>query len=144
MEMKIRFLKNETISSRVLHQACVTLKNGPVSAGFFPQKQVLDLPMSSKMTADLPEKPLKKPAKRQNLTPEEFEELGAVLLSTSVTGHGWKRAFIAGTGLSASNLTRYKNGEYPIPLWVGTMFEMIATLRSNGLPLPEAFDRWQT
>lgn len=70
------------------------------------------------------------------LTPEEFEAAA----SDALGGRGWQKAFRAGTGLAQSTLTRYLRGIFPIPQHVAIIVEMLQTLRSHGIPVPEAFN----
>lgn len=70
------------------------------------------------------------------LSPEEFEASASAALG----GRGWQRAFRAGTGLAQSTLTRYLRGIFPVPQHVAIIVEMLQTLRSHGLPIPEAFN----
>lgn len=74
------------------------------------------------------------------LTPEEFEAIGREALGEArLQGRGWQKAFLAGTGLAQSTLTRYLRGIFPIPQHIAVIMEMLQTLRNNGLPVPEAF-----
>lgn len=70
------------------------------------------------------------------LSPEEFEAAA----SDALGGRGWQKAFRAGTGLAQSTLTRYLRGIFPIPQHVAIIVEMLQTLRSHGIPVPEAFN----
>lgn len=71
----------------------------------------------------------------RTLTPEELEEIGAEALG----GRGWKKAFVRGTGIAGSSLTRYLSGTYPVPQWIAVLLEALVTLRRNGLPVPIDF-----
>lgn len=82
--------------------------------------------------------PIKRPTgsrTRVPLTPEELEAIGAEALG----GRGWKRAFVRGTGIAGSSLTRYLRGVYPIPQWIAVLLEVLVTLRRAGLPAPVDF-----
>lgn len=69
------------------------------------------------------------------MTPQDLE----VTASFALGGRGWQKSFCRGTGLNNSTLTRYLQGLYPVPQYVAVIVEMLATLRRNGLPVPEAF-----
>lgn len=87
-------------------------------------------------------KPAKKPAKQPStpvgaMTPEDF----AAAASEALGGRGWQKAFVRGTGLAPSTVTRYLQGIYPIPQHVALIVEMMAKLRHHKLPMPECFGR---
>lgn len=69
------------------------------------------------------------------ISPEDFEAAA----SDALGGRGWQRAFVRGTGLAQSTLTRYLRAVFPIPLHVAIIVEMLQTLRHNGLPVPSSF-----
>jgi len=69
------------------------------------------------------------------LTAEEFK----ATLSDALGGRGWQKTFVRGTGLSPSTVTRYLQGTFPIPQYIGLIVEMLQTLRRNRLPMPDAF-----
>lgn len=69
------------------------------------------------------------------MEPEAFEAAA----SDALGGRGWQKSFRAGTGLAQSTLTRYLRGIFPIPQHVAIIVEMLQSLRSNGIPVPEAF-----
>lgn len=69
------------------------------------------------------------------MTPQDFERAASAALG----GWGWQKAFRRGTGLDQSTITRYLKGVFPIPQHVALIVQMLATLRNNGLPVPEAF-----
>jgi hypothetical protein len=69
------------------------------------------------------------------LTPQDFEAAA----SEALGGRGWQKAFIMGTGIAQSTLTRYLRGIFPIPQWVAAVVEMLQTLRMNGLSVPDSF-----
>ncbi|XAI96020.1 immunity repressor [Microcystis phage Mwe-JY26] len=74
------------------------------------------------------------------LTPEQFKSIGSEVLG----GRGWQRSLSKATGWSQSTITRYIQGVLPVPQDVALLLEALATLRRNGLPLPEAFSADQT
>lgn len=80
-------------------------------------------------------KPGQSAAMPAGMTPEEFEAAA----SEALGGRGWQKAFSRGTGLAPSTITRYLQGIYEVPQYVAVIVEMLATLRRNGLPMPEAF-----
>lgn len=69
------------------------------------------------------------------LTPDEFKQA----LADALGGRGWQKAFVRGTGLAPSTVTRYLQGTYPIPQYIGVIVEMLQTLRRNRLPMPDVF-----
>jgi hypothetical protein len=73
------------------------------------------------------------------MTGEEFVQAA----SDALGGRGWQKAFVRGTGLAPSTVTRYIQEIYPVPQHVALIVEMLATLRSNGLPVPESFSAEQ-
>lgn len=69
------------------------------------------------------------------MTPEDFESAA----SEALGGRGWQKAFVQGTGIAQSTLTRYLRGIFPIPQWCAIVVEMLQSLRNNGLTVPDAF-----
>jgi hypothetical protein len=69
------------------------------------------------------------------LEPEEF----IAICHDALGGRGWQRAFMSGTGMAQSTITRYIRGVFPIPQYVAMICRMLQTLRINGIPLPEEF-----
>ena len=69
------------------------------------------------------------------LEPDEF----VAICRDALGGRGWQKAFMSGTGLAQSTITRYIRGVFPIPQYVVMICRLLQTLRLRGIPLPEEF-----
>lgn len=69
------------------------------------------------------------------LEPDEF----VAICREALGGRGWQKAFLSGTGMAQSTITRYIRGVFPIPKYVAMIVRLIQALRLRGIPLPEEF-----
>jgi hypothetical protein len=90
---------------------------------------------TSGKTATPPQAATKRPPAPGYLTPDEF----AAICYDALGGRGWQKAFMSGTGLAQSTVTRYLKGIFPIPQYVAMICRLLQMLRSNGVTLPDEF-----